>query len=888
MIEQASHTCVSIATNLPTMFQVTPTPFLLILLINVWSPAFAQQNGALKSAIVLDQPLSSTDFPIVSLEREATHIVYDSTDFPGVIRAIGDLQADVHAVTGIRPARHPSQVPGDYEILIGTIGKNALLDELSRSGKIEVNDLIGKWESFIITTIESPKPGGKSRLVIAGSDKRGTIYGIYELSRQLGVSPWYWWADVPPIQRSSAYVKQGRYASEEPKVRYRGIFINDEEPAFGNWAREKFGGINHEMYAHMFELLLRLRANYLWPAMWGKAFNEDDPENPRLADEYGIVMGTSHHEPMIRAQKEWGTHRKEFGNGEWNYNTNKKGLQQFWEDGFRRNMKYENIVSMGMRGDGDEEMADQGSADRNLQLLEQIIRDQRDIIQAVSGQDPSEYPQAWALYKEVLAYYDRGMKVPEDVIILLCDDNWGDIERLPNLHEPRHPGGYGIYYHVDYHGAPRSYQWLNMVQIPHMWEQLQLCYAYDVENIWVLNVGDLKLNEYPMDFFLNMAWNPEAFTANNLYEYSRLFCEQQFGTSVAAEAADILNTFCKYNSRVTAEMLDHRSYDLASGEFLQVRDAYLALEARALRLFLTLPEEKHDAYQELILIPVQAMANLYDLYFSLAMNRKLAAEMDILANKWADHGKACFARDAALTETFHREVANGKWNHMMAQTHIGYTSWDEPRGGNIMPQFTYVDPEHVTPGGYVFTEKNRVVVMEAEHFFSCTPTDATSWTIIPDMGRTLSGLSLMPYTEDPKGAFLTYKMKLLSPTDSIKVRLILDSTLPFNGSGHSVAVGLGGGEEVIRNFNRDLTWQNNYTKLYPTAAQRIIETVITLPAGMSEDGIHTLHIRPMDPGVVLHKVIIDQGGFEKTRLFMPESPYRREGMTPEKRSPENE
>ncbi|MEF9477860.1 glycosyl hydrolase 115 family protein [Chryseobacterium sp. 1B4] len=210
----------------------------------------------------------------------------------------------------------------------------------------------GKWESFVITTIENSK--FQKQLIIAGSDRRGTIYGIYEISKQLGVSPWHWWNDVPIRKRPSAYVIPGYFASGEPKVKYRGIFINDEEPAFGTWARTKFGGINSKMYANMFELLLRLRANYLWPAMWGKAFNEDDPLNPKVADEYGIIMGTSHHEPMMRAQKEWGNHRKEYGNGEWNYHTNKEALLKFWEDGFRRNKNYDNLVTMGMRGDGDE------------------------------------------------------------------------------------------------------------------------------------------------------------------------------------------------------------------------------------------------------------------------------------------------------------------------------------------------------------------------------------------------------------------------------------------------------------------------------------------------------------------------------------------------------
>ncbi|MBA4321111.1 MAG: hypothetical protein C0412_22195, partial [Flavobacterium sp.] len=287
-----------------------------------YTTANAQQTTGLMANIITENSEGiNAGFPVVNKDKVATPIRYDITDFKGVIRAIGDLQNDINSVTGIKPELLTTNPSRDYEILIGTLGNNKQIDNLAASGKLNTKDLKGKWESFVITTIDNPKKSGQKILVIAGSDKRGTIYGIYELSRQMGVSPWYWWADVPAKKRTSAYVLPGRYASGEPKVKYRGIFINDEAPCFSGWTKEKFGGPNSKAYSHMFELLLRLRANYLWPAMWGNAFNEDDPESPRLADEYGIVMGTSHHEPMMRAQKEWGNHRKEYGNGEWNYKT---------------------------------------------------------------------------------------------------------------------------------------------------------------------------------------------------------------------------------------------------------------------------------------------------------------------------------------------------------------------------------------------------------------------------------------------------------------------------------------------------------------------------------------------------------------------------------------
>lgn len=843
--------------------------------------------------IITEAP-SNRAFPLVTGEATSP-VVYDENDWAGVVRAIGDLQLDVERVTGKKPVVDASGSTSNYCVMVGTLGKSKLIDGLVSAGKLDAGDLEGKWESFVIATIRNPAPGIDQALVIAGSDKRGTIYGIYELSEQLGVSPWYWWADVPPKKRSEAYVLPGRYASGEPKVKYRGIFINDENPCMQLWARERFGGMNSEMYSHMFELMLRLRANLLWPGMWGtfkehepdvpifkdedgnfqgNCFNEDDPDNPRLADEYGIIMGTSHHEPMQRSQQEWLRHKDEYGNGEWNYLTNKDGVQRFFRDGIESTKNYESLITMGMRGDEDEPMVDAGSAAANFKVLEGIMDDQRRIIEEVTGRPAAEMPQIWTLYKEVLEYYDQGMNVPDDMIIVLCDDNWGDVRRLPDLGAEKHPGGYGMYYHAGYYGAPRACKWLSVTQIPQVWEQMQLTYEYGVDKLWILNVGDLKPNEYLMDFFLRMAWNPECYSADNLGHYSQAFCAQQFGETFAAEAALILDTYCKYAGRVTPEMLDEKTYDLPSGEFKQVRDEFLALEARALRQFIALPEERHDAYQQLILYPVQALANVYDLYYSVAMNRNLAAEKDPAANAWADRVEACFERDAELTFDYNHQMADGKWNHMMDQPHIGYTTWHGPEH-NMMPKVSRVPAEEARSGGYNFTEEDGVVVMEAEHYFVGNHSENTSWTVIPDMGRTLSGLALMPRTEFTEGAALHYRITLNTPAEQVRVRIVLDSTMPFKEGAHSIAVGFEGAEEKAWKVNDDLVWANNYSKLYPTGAARINEVQTTLKLPESADGWYTLVVRPLDPGMVFHKVIVDLGGYEQTYLKMPESPYKR-------------
>src|SRR5271170_4050548 len=431
-------------------------------------------------------------------------IYVDADDYAGVVRAARDLQADLSRVTGRRPAIidtvDPGAVRGTNLIIVGTIGKSAAIDRLIHENKVDVSGITGRWETFLIQTVAKPLPGVANGLIIAGSDKRGTIYGVYDLSEQIGVSPWYWWADVPVRHRDALFVKPGAFIQGPPNVKYRGIFLNDEAPSLTGWVKEKYGNYDHEFYEKVFELILRLKGNYLWPAMWNNAFSEDDPLNPKLADEYGIVMGTTHHEPMLRAQQEWKRH----GTGPWDYSKNAAVLNDFWAGGIERNKSYESIVTLGMRGDGDLPMSESA----NVALLEELVAQQRKILAEHWNADLSKIPQDWALYKEVQAYYEKGMRVPDDVTLLWCDDNWGNIRRLPTPQERSRSGGAGIYYHFDYVGDPRSYKWINTNPLPKIWEQMNLAYRYGADRIWVVNVGDLKPMEFPTEFFLSLAWNP--------------------------------------------------------------------------------------------------------------------------------------------------------------------------------------------------------------------------------------------------------------------------------------------------------------------------------------------------------------------------------------------
>lgn len=781
----------------------------------------------------------------------------DPAEDPGILRAADNLKQDISAVTGQTPSLHKNTTPaGERNVFIGTIGKSKLIDGLIREGKIEEQELKGKREKFLIQTVANPLPGVKEALVIAGSDKRGTIYGIYELSAQIGVSPWYYWADVPVKKQTDLYVKKGTYTDGEPAVRFRGIFLNDEAPALSGWSTETFGGFNSQFYEKVFELILRLKGNFLWPAMWGNALYDDDPLSGPLADEMGIVLGTSHHEPLGRAHVEW----QRYGKGAWDYSKNAKELTQFWTEGMERMKDYETVVTIAMRGDGDEAM----SKDTNVALLEKIVKDQRKIIAKVTGKKASETPQVWALYKEVQDYYDEGMRVPDDVTLLLCDDNWGNVRKLPELTAKPRKGGYGMYYHFDYVGGPRNYKWLNVSQVPRIWEQMNLAYRYGVKELWVVNVGDLKPMEYPIQFFLDMAWDPDRFNENNLFQHTVDFCARQFGEKYAEEAARLINLYTKYNRRVTPELLNARTYSLENyNEFERVTQEYKELLLDAMKLNYLLPEEAHDAYDQLVLYPIHACANLYEMYYAVAKNQALAAKNDVEANSWADKVKACYERDSLLTIHYHTVIADGKWNHMMSQTHIGYTYWQQPPF-QVMPKVQYV-PEKRILSVPVFIEKDKYVSIEAANYSRAMQPGDVSWITIPDLGKTVSAVTTTPVTAFPDAeTYLEYDIEFASSGEA-KVTVYVAPTLNFNGNrGLKYALSIGGGEEQIVNFNGHYKGE-----LGRWQAESIIKTTTTLPVPAT--GVQTLRFRALDPGIVLQKIVVDLGGVKPSYLGPPQS-----------------
>jgi hypothetical protein len=678
-------------------------------------------------------------FRLVAGGKAAT-LAVSAGDFPGVVRVVNDLQADILRVTQVQPAISVDRIPAANElVLIGTIGKSPLIDGLVASGKLDVTGIAGRWETWLLQVIEKPLPGVKRGLVIAGSDQRGTIYGVYDLSKRIGVSPWYWWDDVPPRQQSALYILPGRYSQGEPAVKYRGFFINDENPSTGTWAPNYFGpglapgypgGLNHQYWAKIFEVMLRLKANYLWPAVWGRAFAEDDPENHATAKLYGIVMGTSHEAPMMRGIEEWNRHvilggsgniigDPYGGNGQWRYSVNAPALQAYWRDGIQRMVDedFEGIVTIGMRGPGDVSLP----AGDGIPLVNSFIGAQRDIIAQVTGKDPAETPQVWTLYKEVQDWWDAGLRVPDDVTVMWCDDNWGNNRKLPDQSAPERSGGYGVYYHFDYVGGGRNYKWIDTNLLPNIWEQMHLAYRYGVDRIWVVNVGDMKNEELPLEFFLDYAWNPDGLPVERIPDWERQWAKQQFGPEKADIIADVLHEYSKLQSDRKPELLNRKitldpSVDIKTNpgaavvytdgcpfsltdyrEMERVTAQWQKLANDAEKIRQTLPADLQDAYYELVYYQVKASALMYEIRLAGFKNLLYLAQGRAATNDMAAIAREKFNATKALEDYYNNTLAGGKWYGWQTQPYLAYggpypnSSWQQPETNYV------ADPDYIWP-----------------------------------------------------------------------------------------------------------------------------------------------------------------------------------------------
>ncbi len=654
---------------------------------------------------------SKNDLPLMIVESGA---------YEGVRKIAGKVAEDIGKVIGAVPevtgleavsGRSASRI-----ILCATLGKSPLLEKLAGIGLVDTDGLVKedgskKREVYLVRMIslrdgisresaqDIPVPETvETILLICGSDKRGTIYGMFSLSEYIGVSPLCYWGDVEPVKREKLVIgKDVEILSKEPSVKYRGFFINDEWPCFGSWATEHFGGFNADAYEHVFELLLRLKGNYLWPAMWTASFPLDGPgsRNEELADMYGVVMGYSHHEPCLRASEEWDKVRGEgsrYGN-EWNFYTNEEGLLNYWEDALKRSGKYENIITIGMRGERDSSMlGPDATVSENINLLKNIITKQRKLIEKHAEREGGEVPMLLALYKEVEPYFYGDEHTPglkdwdglDGVTCMLCEDNYGYVRTLPTEDIRNHKGGFGMYYHFDYHGAPVSYEWVDCTPYSRIWEQMGQVYEYGIRDVWIVNVGDLKFHEVPLCYFLDMAYDYEKWGYGNpesYEEYPRLWAERTFPAAASdtqKKIGKVLADYIRINSLRRPEALHsgiyHPCHYLETDRMLErARE----VENRSLQVMEELErKEDRQAYYSMIHYPAMASMNVLKMHLYAGKNHLYASQGRIVANRFGELVQECILRDRRYEEEW-GAFLEGKWNGMQREQHIGFTRWNE-------------------------------------------------------------------------------------------------------------------------------------------------------------------------------------------------------------------
>ena len=635
------------------------------------------------------QPLAAKTTPARSLVVEAPQkrafilsdgvgaapILYDPADHQVVIHAATDLAGDLKAVTGIAPRLLSAPMGTQAPVIVGTLGRSALVDRMVAGRRLDVRELRGAWESFVITTVEHPLPGIDRALVIVGSDRRGTAFGIYELSAAMGVSPWSYWADVPPRRRPSLYVPAGMRRFGPPSVRYRGIFINDEDWGLFPWAAKtfdpKYGNIGPKTYERVFALLLRLKANTLWPAMHktSAAFNSD-PRNAALADEYGIVMGSSHAEPMLRNNVgEW-----KGAAGDFNYARNLDGVRTYWEERVRTNARFESQWTLGMRGIHDSGMVGAGTTAERIGLLDRVIADQRAMLRQYTNPDLTGVQQIFIPYKEVLDLYRGGLKVPDDVTIVWPDDNFGYIRQFANDRERARKGGTGIYYHLSYLGAPYAYLWLSTTPPALVQEEMTRAYDRGARTLWIANVGDIKPAEIGTSHFLEMAWDIDRWRGRSQREFLADWAGRTFGAANSPAIGSLLDEYFRLNFERRPEHL-YWKYKVNHSDVTTFTRAEIEERLRRFDRLVTatgevaksIPPMMSDAFFEIVEYPVRASAAANRRAFGAELYAQMIDTQPALARSAAGMAAAADAEIKALTRKFNEEVAGGKWNGIMAE-----------------------------------------------------------------------------------------------------------------------------------------------------------------------------------------------------------------------------
>lgn len=649
------------------------------------------------------------NFNLVKEAAAGMYVDKGASDYKGLTHVAKIFTEDVKLVTGAQMTFDDKMTDGP-QIVVGTIGSSPLIDGMIADGVLDVSEVMGKREVFLVKLLSIE---GAGKLVIAGTETIATLFGMYHISRKMGVSPWVYWADVMPAKQTKVVFDESiEYVSKEPSVRFRGFFMNDEWPSLGNFVMNTFGDFNEFFYEKVFDLLLRLKGNYFWPAMWSASLPLDGSEDPlailKLATELGITIGQSHHEPLTRASEEWDkvkTDENNVGYGrDWNYYTNGEGLYRYWEDGLERDKEFKHMITIGMRGERDTMMLGEDSTiQENVELLRRIITDQKQIIRDKGCDD---MPKMLALYKEVEGFYYGGNGVNglrswdglDDTILLLSDDNFGNCRTLPTEDVRDRKAGWGLYYHFDYHGAPISYEWVSSTPLPKVWEQVSMAYDYGIRDLWIVNVGDIRPNELPLSYFMELAYDFENYGTNHPNETDEFLAgwvEEQFGAYIKDKAlkvtiADILREYARIHGLRKPEAMNPGVYHVS--HFNETKKMIARCEAlfqKTDAIKEQIPKEMQAAFYGLVYYPAAAGMNLQLMSLYAALNQWYAAQGLAAANIYADKVKAAIALDDKLTKYYNEEMADGKWNGMMLSAHACFVTWNDE--GWHFPEVTVTD-----------------------------------------------------------------------------------------------------------------------------------------------------------------------------------------------------
>jgi len=812
---------------------------------------YSSEAGAQHQPLKVSNVAATGSFPLVASGKAAT-IVYDDKNIESTAIAAKALQNDMLLVSGQKPALSQTLKGVRMPVLIGTLGQSAIIDRLAAKRQIPAALVRGKWETFGLTVVKDPSIAGGKMLVIFGSDARGTAFGVFELSKMMGVSPWVWWADVKPATMQQVYVHPGRTIVGPPSVKFRGFFINDEDWGMRPWAAQNMDkdlkDIGPRTYEKVFELMLRLKANYLWPAMHPgtKAFWYYQ-ENPKLARKYGIYMGSSHHEPMLRdTEFEWNDNfKEEYGkeHGDWRYDTNKDEIYRFFDDRVKQSVNNPAIYTVGMRATKDGMMEGAGGMEGKIKILEQVIHDQREILQNHLLRPANQVPQVFCPYKEVLEMYQSGLKVPEDVTITWVDDNHGYIRQLPNPQEQKRPGGSGVYYHFSYWGLPQDYLWLTSTSPVLTSFEMSKAYALHARNIWVFNVGDIKPAELELEFGMDLAWNVKAWTPQKAYHYAEQWAGRTFGQQFGKRIGNIKK---RYYALAAAGKPEHLTGTRFTAKEVNARLAeYSSLLDETEALGKLIPSRLQDAWFQLIYYPVAAAGSMNERMFYADASLRLGRAGDPQADEYAKKAQEAYDRIAKLTARYNKEISGGKWNGMMD---------DHPRGRKVfdMPDLSPAAQQQYNGEG-MFNPQTLQATLNAGEYQQ-KGNDNGRLTTLPGLGSSNVSLTVLPlefrtFTEGDVNAapYADYRLPLKKGKNLISVRCL--PTFPiYTGKKLRYAISINGEKPEfvdLATLAESKTWSLNVLRGYAMGEKNY---------DSKQDGTVRVRIYFPDPGLVLSSV----------------------------------